>query len=117
MDNISPIVPKISKDVRKIIELSDRGCDARVPLPKFLRNTGYSQKCSRTKPNEVRKSHCNEKAENKFYAERYQAHDDHYIMDPAEYYFVPKKDEMNQVVITCSNRRYEPYQNLYINFF
>ncbi|CAD1474467.1 unnamed protein product [Heterotrigona itama] len=99
MDNISPIISmKANKDVRKIVELSDTGCDARLPAFKASRNTGRSHfpKLSKMKQNENWKSRCDENIEEKSYAERSRASNVLNAMDTEEYLFTLKEDETNQ---------------------
>lgn len=107
MDNMSPIIPvKVSKDTRKIIELSDTGCDARLPATKILQNTdrSYPPK-SKIKLNEDWQSYCDEKIENKYYEERIRTPNEHNTMDAnAGYYSFPNKDEIDQVIIKNLNQ-------------
>lgn len=101
MDNMSPIISmKANKDIRKIVELSDTGCDARLPAFKASRNTdrSHSPKLSRMKQNENWKSHCDRKIEKKSYGERSRAPNGLGAMDTEEYLFALKEDEMNQVI-------------------
>ncbi|CAK9834306.1 hypothetical protein ANTRET_LOCUS10855 [Anthophora retusa] len=100
MDNISPIVSvKAAKDARKIVELSDTGCDARLSyMPKILRNTNryYTPKLSKMKPNEDWKSYCEENTVNKSHEERIRAQHEYNKRDCGKFYFIPANDETNQ---------------------
>ncbi|CAK9806959.1 hypothetical protein ANTQUA_LOCUS5080 [Anthophora quadrimaculata] len=110
MDNISPIVSvKAAKDARKIVELSDTGCDARLSyMPKILRNTNryYTPKLSKMKPNEDWKSHCEETTVNKSHEERVRAQHEYDKRDSGKFYFIPSNDETNQQYWT-SHPQYE----------
>ncbi|KAK1137978.1 hypothetical protein K0M31_002469 [Melipona bicolor] len=100
MDNISPIISmKANKDIRKIVELSDTGCDARLPAFKASRNTDRSHfpNLSKMKQNENWKSHRDEKIKKKSYGERSRASNRLDAVNTEEYLFALKEDGANQV--------------------
>ncbi|KOC61846.1 hypothetical protein WH47_05573 [Habropoda laboriosa] len=96
---MSPVVSvKSAKDARKIVELSDTGCDARLSVPKVLRNTGryHSPELSKMKPNEDWKPRYDEDTANKSRGERFRAQRVYDTMDTGKCYFVPRKSGTSQ---------------------
>ncbi|XP_043593379.1 uncharacterized protein LOC122572475 [Bombus pyrosoma] len=99
MDNMSPIISgKASKDIRKIVELSDTGCDARLPVSKIARhiNRSHSPKLTKIKQHGNWESYCPEKIENKSYGERFRVQNESDAMDTEECFFILKEDGTNQ---------------------
>ncbi|XP_060815876.1 uncharacterized protein LOC132907122 [Bombus pascuorum] len=96
---MSPIISvKTSKDIRKIVELSDTGCDARLPVSKIARhiNRSHSPKFTKIKQHRNWESYCPEKIENKSYGERFRVQNESDAMDTEECFFILKEDGTNQ---------------------
>lgn len=103
MDNMSPIISvKASKDIRRIVELSDTGCDARLPVSKIARhiNQSHSPKLTKIKQHGNWESYWPEKIENKSYGERFRVQNESDAMDTEECFFLLKEDGTNQVHFT-----------------
>ncbi|XP_076389142.1 uncharacterized protein LOC105662781 isoform X1 [Megachile rotundata] len=95
VDNMPPISSvNASKNARRIVELSDTGCDARLSVSTLLRNATryYSSESAKMRSKEYWKPRCEKKYTNIPLGERLRRRYEQDVMDAEESYLGPAED-------------------------
>ena len=112
VDNVPPISPNNLKNARRIVELSDTGCDARLSVSSLLRKATryYSSKSAKMRANAKWRSRCEERLGN---GERFRGQYEQNTINNEQLYFMPEEAETNKVKSHSNsnywNNRYRYY--------
>ncbi|XP_034187763.2 LIM/homeobox protein arrowhead isoform X1 [Osmia lignaria lignaria] len=95
VDNVPPISPNNLKNARRIVELSDTGCDARLSVSSLLRKATryYSSKSAKMRANAKWRSRCEERLGN---GERFRGQYEQNTINNEQLYFMPEEAETNK---------------------